>query len=162
MIEERHQDSHQASDEDAVNPYMFAMENIEKTRQGNEGQAGREAVDAINQIDSIHDKDQYSNGDHHSHECWYLIDAQETIEVIDVKIGHRQQTGNHYLYKKFDLSPHTKDVVQDTCYVNNRDTHAKEDTPRADPNLTPLTRIDPRQQGHECSHQHTRHERDAP
>ena len=77
---------------------MFAMENIEKPRQGNERQAGRKAVDAINKIDSIHDKDQNSNGNHHPHERWYLIDAQETIEVIDVKIGHRQQTGNRYLY----------------------------------------------------------------
>ena len=145
MIEERHQDSHQASDEDAVNPYMFAMENIEKPRQGNERQAGREAVDTINQIDSIHDKDQYSNGNHHPHERWYLIDAQETIEVIDVKIGHRQQTGNHYLYKKFQFSPHAKDVVQDTCYIDNGDTHAKEDAPWADPNLIAFACINPRQ-----------------
>ena len=162
MIKERHQDSHQTSDEDAVNPYMFAMENIEKPRQGNERQAGRKAVDAINKIDSIHDKDQNSNGNHHPHERWYLIDAQETIEVIDVKIGHRQQTGNRYLYKKFQLSPHAKDVIEYACYIDNGDTHAKEDAPRANPNLTPFTGINPRQQGHECSHQHTRHERDAP
>ena len=161
MIDKWDKHPHQSGDENAVDPYLLTEEDIVKTGQSDEHQAGGQAVDTVNQIDGIHREDQNANRQHHPHRHRNLMDAQEAIEVVDIEIGQGQEAGYDHLHDELHPRPQAEDIVDKSRHVDDRDAHAEEDAPGADCDLVALAGVRPDQQCHDGGYKHTGQERYA-
>ena len=161
VIEERNQYPHQSGDENAVDPYLLTEEDIVKTGQGDEHQAGGQAVDTVNQIDGIHREDQDADRQHHPHRHRNLMDAQKAVEVVDIEIGQGEEAGNDNLHEEFHSCPQAEDIVGKPRHVDDRDAHTEENAPGADCDLAALAGVRPDQQCHDGGYKHAGQERYA-
>ena len=102
------------------------------TYQCKQRQTGSQTVDTVNQVDGIVDEHHHEDGQRDADVVGDFVDAEQTVEIVDVKAGQRQQTACEYLYGKLCLGVQTCQVVDDTRDVYQKQTQHKDDTPERD------------------------------
>ena len=130
-IKEGDERSHESGNQDGVGVHKDVVvdEIDQEAGQGDECQTGCQSVDAVDEVDGIVDEYQYEDGEWNADVVGYGLDAKESVEVVDVESGHRQQACGDDLHEEFALGLESDEVVDDACQVDDDDPHDVGGTP---------------------------------
>ena len=87
IIEERNQDAQSGKGNKGVHPPMQAYEQAAEGKESYHAQSGSKTVDAVYQVDGIEDIDDDEYGERHTDVAGYLMDAEQTVEIVEIEPG---------------------------------------------------------------------------
>ena len=119
VIEEGNEDAEGGGRKHGIAPQPFLDEQAGENEQGYPAQTGRQSVDTIDEVDGIGDEHHRENSKGNGDEVRQLMDAQQTVEVVDAQAGQREQAGTEDLYQELLAIADTDQVVGDAYQVEH-------------------------------------------
>ena len=160
-VEEGDDDSHKPCHQDTVGRHFLLEEAILEACQCDERQATRQSVDAVDEVNGIADKHHDKHRQRGSYGVWYLVNAHEAIEVVDVETRHCEDNRGNSLRCKLRLCPQTHHVIDKSCAIDNQQAEEKSHRPRAEHDLLAKELHVEEQQHDDRSQQHAGQETES-
>ena len=120
---ERNQYPHANSCQQGIHPPSLPYEEKTEQNQGLHTKARSQSVNTVYQIDGIGDEDRQSDGERHAEPCIDMVDAEQSIETVQLKSGQGNESGCQQLYQKLPPIGHTYEVVGNAYDVEQHQPH---------------------------------------
>ena len=112
--EERNQNTYADKGQLGKHPQAVVSKKDAEHTQCDDTDAGCQAVDTVNQIDGIGNEHHQHHGKRNTDVGGQLVNTQQTIEIVDVQSGYREQGCRQYLNLEFAAIAHPYQVIADT------------------------------------------------
>ena len=93
--------------------HLVINEIDEESGEGEQGESGGQTVDAVDEVDGIADEHHHEDGERNAEITGYLVDAEQSVEIVDVEACKGQQTACENLHGKLGLGIQACQVVDD-------------------------------------------------
>lgn len=124
---------HEPRNHDAVNPKLLADEAEQIAAQRDERETGCQSVDSVNQVESIDNQNDDENRQQTARHGRQLMNAGQSVEVVEVETAEGQQGRSQDLDRKLHLGVEPNHVVDDANGVDNDGSHHDRIRPKAHP-----------------------------
>lgn len=132
-IEIGYEHPHEPRNHDAVNPKLLADEAEQIAAQRDERETGCQSVDSVNQVESIDNQNDDENRQQTARHGRQLMNAGQSVEVVEVETAEGQQGRSQDLDRKLHLGVEPNHVVDDANGVDNDGSHHDRIRPKAHP-----------------------------